>query len=169
MVRFTYADSEEVVDIVKSGKAGKDFLVVDVRDDDFVGGNITGAKNVPSAQFNDRIEDLIAETRDVPKVIFHCALSQVRGPKMARIYAEAAERHGNKVELAFEKETAKKDDEEAVEQSSKVEDTTKQKPEKPEQEVIVLRGGFTRWQEKYKNDPQLVENWKASIWASAYD
>lgn len=53
---------------------------------------------------------------------------------MARIYAEAAEKHGKKVEVAVEKETAGKEDAARVEESNK-----------PEQEVIVLRGGFTRW------------------------
>jgi hypothetical protein len=53
---------------------------------------------------------------------------------MARTYAEEAERRGNKVKLAYENEEAKQ------------EDTTEgDKSQKPEQEVIVLRGGFTQW------------------------
>lgn len=60
---------------------------------------------------------------------------------MARIYAEAAEKHGKKVEVAVEKEVAAKDDAARVEESKE----TDAKSDKPEQEVIVLRGGFTRW------------------------
>lgn len=32
---------------------------------------------------------LVAQNQDIGKVIFHCALSQVRGPKSARIYNDA--------------------------------------------------------------------------------
>jgi rhodanese-related sulfurtransferase len=56
----------------------KDFLVVDVRDDDFVGGNVAGAVNKPSAEFLDTVDSLVKDTKDVPLVIFHCALSQAR-------------------------------------------------------------------------------------------
>lgn len=61
---------------------------------------------------------------------------------MARKYAEEVERRGNKVQLAFEKEEAKQEDD------AKVQTTTAEgvdKSQKPEQEVIVLRGGFTQW------------------------
>lgn len=36
----------------------------------------------------DKANDLITQYKDVPKIFFHCALSQVRGPKSARIYSE---------------------------------------------------------------------------------
>ena len=56
----------------------KDFLVVDVRDDDFIGGNIVGAENKPSREFLDNVDKLVKDTKDVPLVVFHCSLSQVR-------------------------------------------------------------------------------------------
>lgn len=64
---------------MKSGKvARKDFLVVDVRDDDYEGGNIKGCLNSPSRKFLLEVDGLIKETKEVPLIIFHCALSQVR-------------------------------------------------------------------------------------------
>lgn len=64
---------------MKSDKVPKkDYVVVDVRDDDFVGGNIKGAINKPSREFLMNVDGLVKQTRDVPLVIFHCALSQVR-------------------------------------------------------------------------------------------
>jgi hypothetical protein len=33
---------------------------------------------VPSATFSNRVDDLVRDTKDVPQVIFHCALSQQR-------------------------------------------------------------------------------------------
>ncbi|KIY64461.1 Rhodanese-like protein [Cylindrobasidium torrendii FP15055 ss-10] len=84
-----YIEGDDLAAYMKSGKvAGKDYLVVDVRDDDFAGGNIKGAKNVPSSTIYDAVDNLVRDTKDIKRVVFHCALSQVRGPKAARIYAE---------------------------------------------------------------------------------
>src|ERR1700732_2524849 len=54
----------------------KTFKVVDVRDDDYQGGNIPGAMNVPSRQLNSRIETLVDDLKDSEAVVFTCALSQ---------------------------------------------------------------------------------------------
>jgi len=58
--------------------SGKDFLVVDVRDEDRVGGHIVGSVNRPSTEFLASVDKLVEDTQEVPLVIFHCALSQVR-------------------------------------------------------------------------------------------
>ncbi len=71
---------QDLAEIIKNdrNKPGTDYLVVDVRDDDFVGGNIKGAKNVPSENFTKGLSELVKETRDIPKVVFHCTYSQIR-------------------------------------------------------------------------------------------
>lgn len=70
---------QDLSKIIKSGKRpGRDYLVVDVRDSDFIGGNIPNCRNVPSATFSDKLDSLIRDTKSVPQVIFHCALSQSR-------------------------------------------------------------------------------------------
>ncbi|KAI9264898.1 Rhodanese-like domain-containing protein [Phascolomyces articulosus] len=93
-----FIESENVVELVrdKSKIPEKDYLIVDVRDNDFRGGNIPGAINVPARQLLDCGNDLIAKYRQVPLVIFHCALSQQRGPKAARIYNEMRHLTGEK-------------------------------------------------------------------------
>ena len=64
---------------MKSDKiAARDFIVVDVRDEDYAGGNIKGSINVPSQEFLMNVDGLVAKTKDIPLVIFHCTLSQVR-------------------------------------------------------------------------------------------
>ncbi|KAF9468629.1 Rhodanese-like domain-containing protein [Collybia nuda] len=84
-----YITSDELADIMRSNKVPKrDYLVVDVRDEDYAGGNIKGSLNQPSGEFLMNVNGLVDQTKDVPLVIFHCALSQVRGPKAARIYEE---------------------------------------------------------------------------------
>ena len=65
----------------------KDYAIVDVRDDDWEGGNIKGAVNHPSYGFLARVDELVKQTKDVPLVIFHCALSEVRwAPIPSRYY-----------------------------------------------------------------------------------
>jgi hypothetical protein len=71
---------QELAEIIKSDNKvpKKDYVVVDVRDDDFVGGNIVGAVNKPSKSFGTNVTELVEETKEVPLVVFHCVLSQVR-------------------------------------------------------------------------------------------
>ena len=52
--------------------------MIDVRDEDWSGGNIKGSYNHPSEKFLDEVDDLVEKTKDIPIVIFHCALSQAR-------------------------------------------------------------------------------------------
>ena len=64
---------------MKSGaKPDVDYVVVDVRDDDYVGGHIVGGKHRPSVTFPETVQELVEETKDVKTVIFHCFLSQQR-------------------------------------------------------------------------------------------
>ncbi|CAG8680416.1 7185_t:CDS:2 [Ambispora leptoticha] len=86
-----FVNPEELAKLIKdkSKVPGKDYVVIDVRGDDFEGGNIPGCVNVPSGVFVDNLQHLIKEYSQVPQIVFHCALSQVRGPKYARIYREA--------------------------------------------------------------------------------
>ncbi|KAG2209003.1 hypothetical protein INT45_004658 [Circinella minor] len=93
-----YIESEDVVKLIRdhSKIPEKDYLIIDVRDNDFRGGNIPGAINIPAGQLLDSGNDLIIKYRNVPLVIFHCALSQQRGPKSARIYNEMRHLTGEK-------------------------------------------------------------------------
>lgn len=94
-------------------------------DDDFEGGNIVSARNVPSTKFADQVEDLVyGPLKDYKQVIFHCHLSQQRGPKAAGMYAKARQ-------AALDSGSLKQ-------------------AAQPQQEVLVLRGGFSEFQDKYK-------------------
>ncbi|KAG1774900.1 Rhodanese-like domain-containing protein [Suillus placidus] len=121
----------ELAKLIKSAKVPeKDYLIVDVRDEDWKGGNIKGSRNYPSQRFLLEVDDLVERTKDVPIMIFHCALSQERGPKAARIYEETC----NALHDA-------------------------------DHTVYVLQGGFVQFGPSYfKDDPELVENWREIIW-----
>jgi rhodanese-related sulfurtransferase len=74
-----------------SKKAGKDFVIVDVRDEDFKYGNIKSAVNIPAHELLANPDAAVEQVlkAEPQTIIFHCALSQVRGPKSARAFAEA--------------------------------------------------------------------------------
>ncbi|KAI9750645.1 MAG: hypothetical protein M1815_001680 [Lichina confinis] len=114
--------------------SAKSIAVIDVRDDDHIGGHIQSSKHVPSRSIDERLPDLVEELRDVPTVVFHCALSQQRGPQAALKYMRERER-------VVGQEQDKVPDGEAGEHVQKGKDGRKK------QEVYILEGGFVAWQE----------------------
>mmetsp|Transcript_5193 Transcript_5193/g.15277 ORF Transcript_5193/g.15277 Transcript_5193/m.15277 type:complete len:254 (-) Transcript_5193:281-1042(-) len=75
-----YFSAEEL-----AGRLGDDDIqVIDVRDNDFVGGHIRGARHYPSEDFEPWIKVLaeeFAKSRTI--LVFHCMYSRVRGPRCA--------------------------------------------------------------------------------------
>ncbi|KAK9857706.1 hypothetical protein MYU51_019875 [Penicillium brevicompactum] len=68
-----------------------DLAIVDVRDSDHVGGHIRSSTWVPSSTLDVRMPELIRTLKDKKMVVFHCALSQQRGPSAALRYARERE------------------------------------------------------------------------------
>ena len=128
--------------------------VIDVRDSDHIGGHIRGSTWVPSSSLDYKVPELVRELRDKEVVVFHCALSQQRGPSAALRYLREKERlDPGKVEVVEEGEGVEKSGEEE----------TGEREEKA-QRVYVLKGGFTEWQEKYGEDQKLTEGYQKDIW-----
>ena len=99
---FNYIQDAELAKLWKlkaSRQGDKSVAVVDVRDDDFEGGNIPGCVHVPSNEFPDKVRELVlGPLKDgerasvthawrilsdpleatVQQVVFHCSLSQAR-------------------------------------------------------------------------------------------
>ena len=117
--------------------------IIDVRDSDHIGGHIRGSTWVPSNELDYRIPELVRTLKDKECVVFHCALSQQRGPSAALRYLREKERL--EVELQDEKGSG-------------------EKKEGKGQKVYVLQGGFTQWQETYGPDESMTEAWKKDIW-----
>lgn len=116
--------------------------IIDVRDSDHFGGNINGSIWIPVNQLDVRLPELLRTLQDKEKVVFHCMLSQQRGPKAALAYARAKQRAKSK-----EKESGHKSEDKKV-----------------TQEVCVLEGGFGSWQPRYGEDPRLTTDYQADLW-----
>lgn len=115
--------------------------IIDVRDNDYIGGHIAGGTNVPSNTHDFKMPELVRTLADKETVVFHCALSQQRGPKAALRYLRERERMGGKGgEKAEEGEGEEKVE---VVEGKEGKEGVKVKG----QTVYVLEGGFVKWQE----------------------
>lgn len=88
---------QELAAIIKSDKVPlKDYLVIDVRDDDYAGGNIPKGQNWPSRNFMWKADELVEKTKDVQMVVFHCTFSQERWvSQFWKCNITCAEEHAN--------------------------------------------------------------------------
>ncbi|KAL9235986.1 hypothetical protein vseg_010702 [Gypsophila vaccaria] len=65
------------------------FAIIDVRDDERgYDGHIAGSLHFASDTFLDKLPNLVHQVQGKDTLVFHCALSQVRGPKCARRLSE---------------------------------------------------------------------------------
>ncbi|KAI9138490.1 Rhodanese-like domain-containing protein [Paraphysoderma sedebokerense] len=157
-IRPVLMEDSELVQIVRDKYLvpGQDYLVIDVRDDDFQGGNIPNAINLPSyiiSNYSNHgiLLENIRKYKHVKKVVFHCALSKQRGPKCARLWCEG-------LEMVAESEK------EGKEGKEKELEGEKDGVSKRGQEIYVLKGGFGLWQSKYKDEDDLIENYDKEMW-----
>lgn len=122
---------------MKGGSTGK-FAIVDVRESDYVGGHIKGCIHIPAGNFQDFLQPLRQKLFDlnVNHVIFHCALSQSRGPSST---------------LKFLRSLNDLTDDKQIEFFNQL-------------NVWVLEGGFTKWQQAYGTDTSVTEGYDKDIW-----
>ncbi|KAI9054418.1 hypothetical protein LZ554_001580 [Drepanopeziza brunnea f. sp. 'monogermtubi'] len=151
--------------------------IVDVRDDDHIGGHIKHSIHAPSNTLDHKIPELVRKLKDKETVVFHCALSQQRGPSAALRYIRERDRllglaanvdRGSGVGqvLKKNKDRAEGEGEEEGEKDGEWEEV--EGAEQNEQKVYVLDRGFVGWQEKYGEDPRLTEGYRKEIWKDGY-
>jgi rhodanese-related sulfurtransferase len=90
--------------------------------------------------------ELVRTLKEKKVVVFHCMLSQQRGPSAALRYVREREKVVGQEMKAEEgnPEGAKNDD--------------------GQQKVYVLERGFQGWQEQYGEDERLTEGYVKDIW-----
>ncbi|KAJ6155085.1 hypothetical protein N7470_005651 [Penicillium chermesinum] len=81
---------EEVLQWLRDGKAGEDFVLVDLRRNDFEGGTIRGSLNLPAQSLFLTIPTLykVLEGSGVEKVVWYCGSSGGRGTRAAGWFAD---------------------------------------------------------------------------------
>lgn len=145
MKKVVFIERPDLAEKILSGTSG--FLVVDMREHDFVGGNITGAVNMPACEFNEIKalelgQQLLAS--NINLVVFHCFYCRMRGPTAAKLFDRVLKQHyptssiqvyvGMCVDLV----------------GGYICSNT----------IIrrVLRGGWSKWKNEYKKNDKLVVN-----------
>ncbi|RWA04813.1 hypothetical protein EKO27_g10285 [Xylaria grammica] len=83
--------------------AASNIAVVDVRDDDHIGGHIRNSLHFPSRSLDATMSTLLRKLADKDTVVFHCALSQQRGPGAALRYLREREAAGAGAETKAQK------------------------------------------------------------------
>ncbi|KAI8628327.1 Rhodanese-like protein [Xylariaceae sp. FL1651] len=124
--------------------------IVDVRDDDHIGGHIRTSLHFPSRSLDAAMPTLLRKLANKDTVVFHCALSQQRGPGAALQYLREREA------TAAAKGTGKGNGEGGG--GSK----------EHQQKVYVLDRGFVGWQELYGTDERLTEGYRKDLWEDGY-
>jgi rhodanese-related sulfurtransferase len=94
-----FLQPEALAALLRAPASRATLLILDVRDDDFAGGNIRGAVNIPSYDLDGAALEAFFEARcgpasGVKTVVVHCYLSQQRGPTAARRLAAALAARG---------------------------------------------------------------------------
>ncbi|RPB03725.1 hypothetical protein L873DRAFT_1668581 [Choiromyces venosus 120613-1] len=125
---------------------------------DHIGGHIKSSRHVPSGSLDYTAAELARQLKDMEKVVFHCALSQQRGPSAALKYLRERERLFGKESTVA---TGGVNGEEEVIVEGEGGGAKKQ-------EVLVLDGGFVEWQARYGNDKRLTENYNKELWEAGY-
>lgn len=133
---------ERLSSILLNPSSSSSIAIVDVRDDDYIGGHINSSINIPSTSLDDKLPQVAEDLAQKDIVVFHCSLSQQRGPGAALKYLREKD-GGNK-----DGKSGVKDGAEENEKAEKGEGQQAGKVKKA-QEVYVLDGGFVKWQEEY--------------------
>ena len=161
--------SRETLSALLLSARASQVAVIDVRGADHVGGHIRNSQHVPSTSLDHRIPELVRTLANKDIVVFHCALSQERGPRAARWYMREREKKMTEQEVSGlptekRKETVEAEDSTvpSLEPKSDIASNTEthvtdvfatqldpqEESQLDAQEVYVLDGGFVKWQEK---------------------
>ena len=172
---------EQLSSLLLSPDASK-VAVIDVRDHDHVGGHIKSSTHIPSSSLDYRIPSVVRTMAGKEIVVFHCALSQQRGPAAALRYMREKEKKTNPPGIGIKNgsvqtvSTPRSKEQEVHNKREKALDVpeneaedgsviTASSPETKKQEIYVLDRGFVGWQEKYGKDERLTEAYAEDLWA----
>lgn len=144
----------DLANSLRQSETASKIAVIDVRDNDHLGGNIRGSQWIPIDRLDARIPELLRVNKEKDRVVFHCMLSQQRGPKAALMYARAKA-------YEVEKQKAERDPESETHESKEIEQGS---GKIGGQEVCVLEGGFDNWRRFYGEDVKLTNDYIKDLW-----
>lgn len=141
---------------------------------DHIGGHIRHSIHAPSHTLDHKIPELVRKLKDKEAVVFHCALSQQRGPSAAlryirereRLYPSSSTKLG---EGSGAGQVLKRNAEDKKGAEGEADGEWEDEDEgSTEQKVYVLDRGFVGWQERFGEDSRLTEGYRKEIWKEGY-
>ncbi|KAI0970949.1 Rhodanese-like domain-containing protein [Xylaria arbuscula] len=89
---------EEVLGKLRTGSTGRDFIIVDVRRNDYEGGTVRGAINLPAQSLYPTIPTLyqLFKNASIEYIIFCCGSSKDHGPRAASCFNDHIQEQGDK-------------------------------------------------------------------------
>eukprot|EP01100_Stratorugosa_tubuloviscum_P000668 TRINITY_DN1148_c1_g1_i1.p1 TRINITY_DN1148_c1_g1~~TRINITY_DN1148_c1_g1_i1.p1 ORF type:complete len:182 (-),score=82.20 TRINITY_DN1148_c1_g1_i1:114-659(-) len=95
---FIRIGAENLAELIRKRE---DFQVIDVRDQDFVGGNVVGAVNISHSTFESRSEELVQRYGGKKYVVFNCMHGQLRSPASALGFVQKLKQHSLSADNVF--------------------------------------------------------------------
>ena len=134
--QFSFSDlkflqPEVLKDWIICGKST--YMIIDVREDDYLIGKIKSSLNIPYYTLDQTILNRIYQKlidENITNIIFHCSYSQQRGPSTALKFLRSLDDNGLL------------------------------KLDRADLNVWVLKGGFNKFYKKYGSNPTLVTDIK---------
>jgi rhodanese-related sulfurtransferase len=162
-----HLNSPQLAALLRNPLTASKVAVIDVRDSDHVGGHIKGSSWVPTSELDARIPELIRLNQDKDKVVFHCMLSQQRGPssalKFMRALAQQAQKQAQEQSNTHGGSTGDADVAVAPAVAAS-QHKLQQRESMTRPQVYILEGGFGMWASRYGDDADLTESFAKDLW-----
>lgn len=179
--RITPESLKEII-LAEASIPEPSYAVIDVRDDDHIGGHIKDSINIPSQTLDAQLPTLLRKLEGKRTVVFHCALSQQRGPSAALQYlrevqrAKEAEAANTQSDGAAEEaqragkaaDALERGEQEAGDDGAALVVEKKGGEEGKGQKIFVLDRGFVGWQEVFGEDERLTTGYRKELWKDGY-
>ncbi|KPI90108.1 hypothetical protein ABL78_0753 [Leptomonas seymouri] len=104
MANYLYIDPDELVELLDRPGSFHKVVVIDCRDEDRGNGFIANSIHAPTLSYTTKMYEQLAKQLFEEKkeiAVFHCAQSQVRGPKGANRFAMAQKANGYPLPVVY--------------------------------------------------------------------
>ena len=146
-----YISQEALIELMNEGRV----LICDTRDDDNLGGQISGAVHCPDSSFDSEAVACLAAARGSLTIVFHCMESARRGPRCAhRLFC-----HFNPDHHLLDSAPA-----DQCVSISGIGGIPPKLDRDGQPKIRVLMGGADKWIRRFFRDPKKVEHFDDEYW-----
>eukprot|EP01084_Bolivina_argentea_P091651 164962_1 len=163
-----YMKRETLINILRD-KKNKKYIIIDVRDNDYIGGHIIGSVNIPHISIEKHWADIVSKYNSTPLIIFHCQYSEIRAPAAYQRYTFLLKSIIGLYNKLKQQKEESKDDETIKFQSIEFTLNNEIINNLSNQTIKVLEGGFYGWVcycIKNQKDLELIDDFDKKMYCS---